>query len=402
MAGQRRGIIIGGGIAGPALGLFLRRAGVDATIYESYPKPARSGAGLGMGPNGMNVLAALGLAERVVARGTSIREICFRTARGGKLARFPGPSPTKYGFPTVGMDRQLLYDLLLGALAEQHIPVLYGRRLVAVKQTQRSVEAEFADGSKSEADFLIGADGIHSAVRASVFPDSPKPGYLGLVGVGAILPASAVPAVTEADRLNFNYSYGRNGFVGFCGGSDGKVMWWSNLPREKPYTREELEQVPTEEVKREMLGLFGDYHPPLPALIEATQQMMKVNLFDVQSLPKWSNGRVLLIGDAAHAVSPNSGQGAAMALEDAMYLAKLLKDAEAYEQVFARFEQERKPRVERIVAEGRRRGADKVIVGPFQQRIRETIMRIVLPLFGPNGDDWMYRYRIDWEVARAA
>jgi 2-polyprenyl-6-methoxyphenol hydroxylase-like FAD-dependent oxidoreductase len=104
----------------------------------------------------------------------------------------------------------------------------------------------------------------------------------------------------------------------------------------------------------------------------------------------------VLIGDAAHAVSPNAGQGASMALEDAMYLARLLRDGDDYEEVFARFEQDRKPRVERIVAEGRRRGTDKQIVGPVQARIRELMIAVFVNLFGPRGDDWLHSYRVDW------
>jgi 2-polyprenyl-6-methoxyphenol hydroxylase-like FAD-dependent oxidoreductase len=149
-----------------------------------------------------------------------------------------------------------------------------------------------------------------------------------------------------------------------------------------------------------MLRLFGGYHQPIPALIQATDSIVKLNVFDIASLPVWWHGRVALIGDAAHAVSPNAGQGASMALEDAMYLAKLLSRSEDYGQVFAQFERDRKPRVERIVAEGRRRGLDKQVVSPFQASVRELMMRIALNLFGPHADDWLYQYRIDWDAAR--
>jgi 2-polyprenyl-6-methoxyphenol hydroxylase-like FAD-dependent oxidoreductase len=158
-----------------------------------------------------------------------------------------------------------------------------------------------------------------------------------------------------------------------------------------------MSDVSLEEVKREMLEIYGDYHEPIPTLIKHTHSPIKMNLSDILSLPRWHRGRVLLIGDAAHAVSPNSGQGASLALEDAMYLAKLLRESADYEQVFATFEAERKPRVEKIVAEGRRRGNDKFIVSPFQQKIRETMLRIFVNLFGAKGLDWVYRYKIAWD-----
>jgi 2-polyprenyl-6-methoxyphenol hydroxylase-like FAD-dependent oxidoreductase len=202
--------------------------------------------------------------------------------------------------------------------------------------------------------------------------------------------------MSDREKRSLNFTYGANGFFGYCGAGEGKVMWWSNLPRSEPFTRAELADSSSGSVKAEMLRLFGEYHQPIPALILATDAIVKVNVFDIRSLPTWRRGRVVLVGDAAHAVSPNAGQGASMALEDAMYLAKLLASSDDYERVFATFEMDRKPRVERIVAEGRRRGADKQIVGPLQETIRELILTVVLNLFGPRMEDWLYRYKIDW------
>jgi 2-polyprenyl-6-methoxyphenol hydroxylase-like FAD-dependent oxidoreductase len=116
-----------------------------------------------------------------------------------------------------------------------------------------------------------------------------------------------------------------------------------------------------------MLSMYHGYHDPIERLIEHTGPPVKLNVYDIQTLPSWHKGRLVLIGDAAHAVSPNAGQGASMALEDAMYLAKVLCEAHGdHERAFERFERERKPRVERIVAEGRRRSSDKKSVTPFE------------------------------------
>jgi 2-polyprenyl-6-methoxyphenol hydroxylase-like FAD-dependent oxidoreductase len=181
-------------------------------------------------------------------------------------------------------------------------------------------------------------------------------------------------------------------------------MWWSNLPRPKPLTREEILDAPLDAARAELLARFGEYHAPVADLLRLSQDIIQLNIFDIPSLPTWHAGRVLMIGDAAHAVSPNAGQGASLALEDALYLAMLLRDAGPAldaESVFAAFEAARKPRVERIVAEGRRRGLDKQLVGPVQAKVRELMLRVMLNLFGRNADDWIYRYRIDWPDARA-
>jgi 2-polyprenyl-6-methoxyphenol hydroxylase-like FAD-dependent oxidoreductase len=147
-----------------------------------------------------------------------------------------------------------------------------------------------------------------------------------------------------------------------------------------------------------MLAIYQSYHEPIESLISNSQSSLKLNISDIQTLPKWHEGRVLLIGDAAHAVSPNAGQGASIALEDAMYLARLLRDSSGdYEQVFTQFETDRKTRVEKIVAEGRQRGVDKQVVTPFQSKIREIMLMIFVNLFGASGQDWLYRYAINWD-----
>lgn len=139
------------------------------------------------------------------------------------------------------------------------------------------------------------------------------------------------------------------------------------------------------------------WHKPVEELIKNTPSFMKGNVHDVQSLPTWHKGRVVLIGDSAHAVSPNSGQGASLALEDAMYLASLFRNSENdWENLFEQFERERKPRVEKIIVEGRRRGDNKKEITPFSAWIRDRTLSIVLPLFGEKGNRWVYEYKINW------
>lgn len=175
-------------------------------------------------------------------------------------------------------------------------------------------------------------------------------------------------------------------------------MWWSNLPRPQPYSADELASLASQELRGQMLERYGGYYRPIPELIARTSNIIAHNIFDVRSLPRWHDGRVVLIGDAAHAVSPNAGQGASLALEDAMVLAKLLRDcAGDYRTAFERFEQARKPRVERIVAAGRRAASDKAIVSPLQSKIRNWAIGLMLRLVGIPGQDSTFRYRVQWE-----
>ena len=170
------------------------------------------------------------------------------------------------------------------------------------------------------------------------------------------------------------------------------------LPREMPYSEAELKSLSSEVLRKQLTDRYGDYYSPIPTLIARTRDIIALNVFDIQSLPRWHDGRVMLIGDAAHAVSPNSGQGGSLALEDAMYLAKLLRDWGAdYAEAFARFEHDRKPRVERIVAAGRRAASDKQIVSPLKSKIRNLMIGLIIRMFGIPGQDWAFRYRIQWE-----
>lgn len=133
-------------------------------------------------------------------------------------------------------------------------------------------------------------------------------------------------------------------------------MWWSNIPAEREISREQLRLQGTEEIRKELLNLHNNWHPPIEAIIKQSPSIFKSNIYDIDSLPNWSRNKVVLIGDAAHAMSPHAGQGASVALEDSMYLAKLIKDLNLpIERIFQRFEADRKRRAEKIIKTARRK-----------------------------------------------
>ena len=230
---------------------------------------------------------------------------------------------------------------------------LHEKRVVRIEERPSSVVAHFEDGSSVEGDVLIGADGVRSTVRRHLLPNAGAE-YTGFTGIGGFTPASAVP---DVPRNTMTFVFGRRGFFGYSSADTGSAPWWSNLFRDRELTRDELDRPDMGSLKTELLGRFGDYHAPIPALIRHSGTVMQLNVYDLPSLPTWHGRRILVIGDAAHAVSPNAGQGASLALEDAMYLAALLRDF-SYEAAFETFERHRKPRAEKVVAEGRRRGRE--------------------------------------------
>jgi 2-polyprenyl-6-methoxyphenol hydroxylase-like FAD-dependent oxidoreductase len=388
--------VIGAGLAGPATALFLRKVGVTSTLYDARPPTQPLGGGLVLAPNGMNVLAELGLADRVKARGTLALENRFCTEAGHRLARYSNGG-TRYGQPAVALARDDLHRVILAECASRAITVRYRKQLTGVEHAGGDkVVARFEDGTTAEGDLLVGADGVRSRVRAAVFPEAPAPSFAGAVGVGGIAPSAAVPTLTDADKQSLTFTFGARGLFCYCGTRGGDVMWWSNLCRAHPLGPRELEGHANEWVRKELLDFFGQYHAPIPALIEASGAPVTLNLYDVATLPRWHDGRVVLLGDAAHAVSPSSGQGASLALEDAMDLAKRLRDHVDPTHAFAGFERDRRRRVERIVAEFRRRGTDKAEVTPLRSQLGHFARWAALNLFGRRSQDWVYRYRIDW------
>ena len=134
-----------------------------------------------------------------------------------------------------------------------------------------------------------------------------------MIGVGGFVSDSLVP-VSEQGAMTF--AFGGQGFFGYSRSGDGQSMWWTNLPQSAPLSRAEIQQADSSALKRELLERFGEYFAPVPELIAGSESIMQLNIFDIQRLPSWHAGRVLVIGDAAHAVSPNAGQGASLALED--------------------------------------------------------------------------------------
>jgi 2-polyprenyl-6-methoxyphenol hydroxylase-like FAD-dependent oxidoreductase len=390
-------LIIGGGIAGNAFALFLHKAGIPCAVYEAYPHVQGIGGGLGLAPNGMNVLAELGLAEEVIKLSSIAKMNIFTNAKGSILAQYANGTIEKYGQPGISIKRSTLYDILADAVQAQGIPAEFEKRLTNITQDADKVIAHFDDGTQAAGALLIGADGINSQTRRSVLPNSPKPEFVGIVGVGGIVPAEVAATMSEADKQAFHFVFGKDGFFGYSGIGNGELMWWSNLPREQPLTREELTHFSLDSLKQEMLSIYENYHAPIATLIRHTHSPVKHNIFDIQSLATWHQGRVMLIGDAAHAVSPNTGQGASLALEDALCLAKLLRDCGDYAQVYQQFETFRKPRVERIVAEGRRLANDKAIVSSFEQFMREIMLRIFVNLFGEKAQEPLYSYKVEWE-----
>lgn len=352
MSTSHRVIIVGGGIAGPALALFLQRAGLDARVFEAYPPSDGVGGGFQIAPNGVRVLEALGLAAPVAAGGCAAEGFVFRNHRGRIIATMRTDRSGK----AITTLRAPFYRTLLDAVARAGIAVEYGKRLVDVAEEGAGVVARFADGSSVSGDVLVGADGVHSRVRALLWPEHAQPRYTGLFGIGGLVPGGVAVPDAEADARTLNFIMGPRLSFGYAlmGGAERRWGWWCHFPQAEELGRAEVQAIPDEELRARLTAAFAGWCDPVAPFLAATPRILRTPIYEVPELPAWSRGAVGLIGDAAHAMSPAAGQGASLALEDAMLLAHLLSaEAATAAGAFAELERRRRRRVASIASTAR-------------------------------------------------
>lgn len=397
-------IIIGGGIAGPALALSLRKVGISCALYEAYPISDKVGGGFSIAPNGVHVLDQLGLAEALKQECAHPDFAFFKDESGSLIASIPFADEKRFGQPGLSMSRSLLYCRMAEEMKLKGIEVHYSKKLLRYEEAEGVVVAHFDDGSSATGNILVGADGVKSVVRKQMLPNGPDPEFTGVIGVGGFIPLQSVPAFPANQWSALTFSFGPQGFFGWGGAERGQLMWWSNYLRDEPFGHDDLANLDWDSIKADLLANFGDWPSPIPDCIQNTTRLLRHNIFDIQSLPTWHRGRAILIGDAAHAVTPNSGQGASLALEDALMLAKLLKKASKgatvdHSAVFSLFERERKPRCEAIIAEGRKQGSNKAQVHWIVSKIRNFFIRLVFKLGGASKlyDVMAYKVTLDPE-----
>lgn len=394
-------VIIGAGIAGPTMALFLKKAGITAAIYEAYGNLSDIGGPLNIAPNGMHILHALGLAQKVMDHGAVIDTNTFLNAKGKRIASFVNADVRKFGFATVSIPRAVLHGILVDAAVEQGIPIHYGKKLKNIHDREgQPVIAAFEDGTTAEGDLLIGADGINSSTRNIVLPESPSPEFTGVIGIGGFTDARAAEGSGVAPNVLY-MSFGPGEFFGFsriCPGDANAIGWWVNLPINREVPKEEIRNVSLEKMKADLLIRFGGWHAPVEQIIRNTNTLMMHNIQDLHNVRQWHKGRVILIGDAAHAMAPHAGQGASTSMEDAMLLAKMLRDSqESYAQVFERFQHARQDRVNSIIEQARKYGTAKKILSPVAVAFRDFFMRVFMKMLGPKLNARVYAYRIHWD-----
>lgn len=389
----RTAAVIGGGIAGPVAAMALAQAGIQATVHEAYPATADgAGGGMSIAPNGLDALDVIGLGELIRPLGTPMTGIVMQDWAGRRLGEFgnpPGVPPMEF------IWRADLYRALYQEAERRGIKISHGRRLVSAAQDATGVTAHFADGTSAKADVLIGADGIRSTVRTLIDQAAPEPAYAGLISFGARVHGCGLPSTQGKMPMSF----GKQAFLGYQVFDDSSAVWFVNLPHPEPMTAAQAQRTPAAEWLPLLREKFAGDRTPAQRLIDRTDPADLLIVGPMENMPPvpvWSRGRMVLVGDAAHAPSSSSGQGASLSAESAIELARCLRDL-PYDQAFAAYEKLRRPRVEKIIAATTRKNSAKA-AGPAGRVVNAMALRVFARLVKPEKMAWMFDHRIDWDA----
>jgi 6-hydroxynicotinate 3-monooxygenase len=334
--------IIGAGLGGAAAGALLQHAGFDVQIFEQAPSFSRLGAGIHMGPNVLKIFQRIGMDQKLIDISSTPAYWFSRNGLTGEyLSRIPLEG---YGATYCTVHRGDLSALQMDTMTPG--TVHFNKRLTRLEDNGSDVYLEFQDGTSARAAIVIGADGINSRVRETLL-GAERPNYSGWVGHRAMI---------SADKLKkFNLTF--EDCVKWWGPDRHMMVYYTTSRRDEyyyvtgvPHAAWEFDGAFVQSSREEMSEAFAGYHPVIQALIEATDDVTKWPLFNRNPLPLWSQGRMVLLGDACHPMKPHMAQGAAMAIEDAAMLARCLKETGAgdHATAFRLYEASRRDRATQV------------------------------------------------------
>ncbi|ACS60799.1 monooxygenase FAD-binding (plasmid) [Rhizobium leguminosarum bv. trifolii WSM1325] len=340
--GNEKIAIIGAGLGGAAAGALLQHAGFNVQIFEQAPSFSRLGAGIHMGPNVLKIFQRIGMDQKLIDISSTP---AFWFSRDGLTGDYLSRIPLEgYGATYCTVHRGDLSALQMDTMTPG--TVQFNKRLTRLEDNGSDVYLEFQDGTSARASIVIGADGINSRVRETLL-GAEKPNYSGWVGHRAMI---------SAEKLKkFDLTF--EDCVKWWGPDRHMMVYYTTSRRDEyyyvtgvPHPAWEFDGAFVQSSREEMSEAFAGYHPVIQALIEATDDVTKWPLFNRNPLPLWSQGRMVLLGDACHPMKPHMAQGAAMAIEDAAMLARCLEEtgSQDYATAFRLYEASRRDRATQV------------------------------------------------------
>lgn len=368
---SKKTIIIGAGVAGPILALQLKKIGFESEVFESRSEDnTKEGAFLGLTPNGLNVLKEFVDLRRLKEDYTP-GSMKFFNSKGKQIAKLDTTyQKQQYGVETLQLKRANLNKYARIAATDAGIKIEYNKKFVSYRETNEQVIAYFADGAAVTGDIMIGCDGMFSEVRNQLFPEVSAIQYTKLISTGGYAKIPELSKTLDSIRMTF----GERGFFAYSVSDKGEVWWFNNYFREQQPKPQEIEKTLKTEIQDHLADVHKNDDPLFSKIIKNSHEIIAYPIYDVPKILHWHKGRVCLIGDAAHGISPHIGQGASLALEDTVVIAELLKSHKDYRTAFQFFQSERQPRVEKIIKSARKVGDTKTKTNPIAAWFRDRLI----------------------------
>lgn len=381
-----RALIIGAGVSGPVAAMALARADIKAVIYEAGgPAATDAGPYLTIATSGLAALDAIGAKALVEAGGFVTRGTAIFNSAGKQLCIVGGD------VASVTIRRGRLKRLLQEEAIKRGIPFEFSKRLVKAAVVPGGAEAWFADGTIASGSILIGCDGVRSIVRRMIDPMAPAPRDRKLLNFYGY-----TPSVSAGVPGQWQMIYGRRACFGYALDPAGGTVWFATVPRSA--SANEDGEIPSHDAWiRLLIGQFAQDAGPAAELIAAGTMALDIYAaHDLPHVPRWHSGPLIVIGDAAHTALPASGQGASLAIEDGVMLAKCVSQLPT-RPAFQAFERSRRRRVERAVAQAARIGHRRV-PGPIGRIVRELALKVACRYWIPDQSlAWMAEPQVDWD-----
>jgi 2-polyprenyl-6-methoxyphenol hydroxylase-like FAD-dependent oxidoreductase len=390
MTAASTAIVIGAGIAGPVAATALQQAGISATVYEAYPAVSDGiGGDLALAANGLRALGIIGVDEAVRAIALPIGgQIMSVNGRGFELPGLDGVEPMQM------IGRGDLQRVLRDRAVETGVRFYYDKRLVTAESTATGVTASFGDDTTATADVLLGADGVRSTVRTLIDPAAPGAGYTGLLGF-----QGSAELDSDLDPGVMTFAFGKRAYYLYWRTRDGRVTWGANLPSKQYLSTTDMRKIPAADWLTTLRETYAGDIPGDKLANLTTEDTLQV-LGAIHIMPPvrhWHRDRMVLVGDAVHAPSNSTGQGASLAIESAIQLARCLRDLPDPAAAFAAYEGLRRERVEKITRRGARTNSAKT-PGPVGRRFMQTVMPLFFKVMNfEKAIGSEQRYAIDWD-----
>lgn len=374
-------IIIGGGIAGLSFAACLERIGIDYIICEKAEEFRPVGSGITIAPNAILALRKFGLDAALLKSGQRIDDGIISDHRFNSLARTGfGELERKFGAPLIGIHRAELQDVLFSFINRSKL--LPGRRLIKIDQGEGGVTAHFEGADPVKGDIVVAADGIRSVAREFVSPDAEirYSGYTSWRGI-------TDDPWNKSFRGRSLEAWGFGCRFGMVSIGNDKIYWFAvaNSPQGG---RDDMNLV-----RERLANRFAEFHPNVFELINKTdpQNIVRTDISDLPNVKTWSNGRIVLIGDAAHATTPNLGQGGNQAIEDSVCLALQLKtNPRDFPRAFAEYEKLRRLKAARVIRESWNLGKIAHIENKLVGKIRNLAFKLTPPQMIESRTGWLF------------